>query len=350
MASPSKPTHHARSRVLAALAVGLLMTGCSPGGGNREPAPPTPPTRSSGSATSPTPPSAGTSATTSPDPSPTTTTPTVEPPVRAVFRAARAMRTVRHLAGVIGPRHATSPAYVEAADWAAGRLVSLGYAVERQRFGVPAGNSWGVDVSAGTSQNLVATTADFSPGAPYLIVGAHLDTVPVAPGAEDNASGVSVVLELAHLAAAHDVGTRLPVVFVLFGAEEPRGPGDDDHHYGSRAYVASMLAAQRQHLVAMVALDRVGVGAVVPVCTGGVSPLTVQRQLLTAAAAHDVATSRCTDNRSSDHWSFERAGFSAARVGSTPYAGYHNAGDVPSVVNLAQLRRTGTTMWTWLTN
>lgn len=260
------------------------------------------------------------------------------------------MRTIRHLAGVIGPRHATSPAYVEAADWTAGRLRALGYAVERQRFAVPAGNSWGVDVSAGTSQNIVATTADYSPGAPYLIVGAHLDTVPVAPGAEDNASGVSVVLELARLAATDDKGTRLPAVFVLFGAEEPRGPSDDDHHYGSRAYVASMTVAQRQNLAGMVSLDRVSVGTIVPVCTGGVSPLTVQRELLTAAASHDIATSRCTDNQSSDHWSFEKAGFSAARVGGTPYAGYHSSGDVPAVVNPAQLRRTGTTMWAWLTD
>ncbi|MBA2774803.1 MAG: M28 family peptidase, partial [Nocardioidaceae bacterium] len=257
---------------------------------------------------------------------------------------------VRYLAGVIGPRHATSPAYVEAAAWSAGRLRELGYAVERQRFRVPAGNSWGVDVSAGTSQNIVATTTDFSPGEPHLIVGAHLDTVPVAPGAEDNASGVSVVLELARLAAHDGAGTRLPVVFVLFGAEEPRGPGDDDHHYGSRVYVDSMSAAQRRGLVAMVALDRVGVGTVVPLCTGGVSPLGVQRQLLSAAAAHTVATSRCTDNQSSDHWSFEKAGFSVARLGSTPYAGYHNAGDVWSVVNPAQLRRTGRTMGEWLTH
>ena len=40
-------------------------------------------------------------------------------------------------------------------------------------------------------------------------------------GAEDNASGVAVMLELARL-AAHEP-TRLPVAFVAFGAEEPRG-------------------------------------------------------------------------------------------------------------------------------
>ncbi|MGI8993918.1 MAG: M28 family metallopeptidase [Nocardioidaceae bacterium] len=347
MAHPRRPIHHPTSWAIAALVLAMLGTGCSPDSTDGDPATPTPSTRPAEATTaSPT----GTT-TTIPGTTSATAPPTVEPPAPpAVFRAPRAIRTVRHLAGVIGPRHATSPAYAKAAGWSANRLRSLGYAVERQHFEVPSGNSWGVDVPAGTSQNIVATAADFSTSAPYLIVGAHLDTVPVAPGAEDNASGVSVVLELARLAAADDGGTRLPVVFVLFGAEEPRGPGDDDHHYGSRAYVAAMSPAQRQHLVAMVALDRVGVGTIVPVCTGGVSPLTVQRQLLRATTAEDVAASGCTDNQSSDHWSFEKAGFAAARVGSTPYAGYHSAGDVPSVVNPAQLRRAGTTMWTWLTN
>ncbi len=349
MAHPRSPTHHPTSRAIAALVLALLGTGCSPDSTDGDPA--TTPTPSTRPAEAPAPASPTGTGTTIPDTSTAPTSTTAHPPAPpAVFRAARAMRTVRHLAGVIGPRHATSPAYVEAAAWSAGRLRELGYAVETQRVRVPAGNSWGVDVSAGTSQNIVAATADFSPAAPYLIVGAHLDTVPVAPGAEDNASGVSVVLELARLAARDGAGTRLPVVFVLFGAEEPRGPGDDDHHYGSRAYVASMSGVERRNLVGMVALDRVGVGTVVPICTGGVSPLTVQRQLLSAAAADDVATSTCTDNQSSDHWSFEKAGFSVARIGSTPYAGYHSAGDVPAVVSPAQLRRSGTTLWTWLSN
>ena len=67
------------------------------------------------------------------------------------------------------------------------------------------------------------------------MVGAHLDTVPQAPGAEDNASGVGVMLAVAEAASVRR--TRLPTVFVAFGAEEPRGPTDDDHHYGSRHYV-----------------------------------------------------------------------------------------------------------------
>jgi hypothetical protein len=37
-----------------------------------------------------------------------------------------------------------------------------------------------------------------------------------------------------------------------------------------------------------------------------------------------------------------------ARLGSTSYAAYHSADDVPSVVSRAQLARTGRLAWAWL--
>ena len=50
----------------------------------------------------------------------------------------------------------------------------------------------------------------------------------------------------------------------------------------------------------------------------------------------------------SDHESFADSGFLAARVGSTPYAGYHSAGDVPAVVRRGQLGRVGAILTSWL--
>jgi aminopeptidase YwaD len=257
-----------------------------------------------------------------------------------------AINTVTHLAGSIGPRHATSPAFRRAVTWTAERLRSLGYDVQRQAFAVPGGNSWGVPVRAGTSANLVATTDDFSPDQPHLVVGAHLDTVPQAPGAEDNASGVGVLLAVAEAVAGSP--TRLPVVFVAFGAEEPRGPTDEDHHYGSRHYVGALSAAQRRNLRGMVSLDRVGVGRVLPICGATPGDDQLEDALLRAARRVNVAATRCASNRSSDHWSFARVGLPGVRLGSTPYAGYHNAGDVPAVVNRAQLERAGRTVLAWL--
>ena len=261
------------------------------------------------------------------------------------FRVALAEAAVRHLAGTIGPRHGTSPAFARAADWVAGELEGHGYDVGRQRFAVPGGDSWGVPVPAGTSVNVVATPEGFDPGRPHLVVGAHLDTVPHSPGAEDNASGVGVLLAAAHEAAA--ARTRLPVVWVAFGAEEPRGPTDDDHHYGSRAHVAALTPVRRRALRAMVSLDRVGVGDSVPVGSAqGRDP--VQQSLLAAARRAGVAAHADAFSRSSDHWSFVREGLPAARLGSTPYAGYHSPADLPAVLDRAQLRRTGRLLLAWL--
>ncbi|HET6652175.1 MAG TPA: M28 family peptidase [Nocardioides sp.] len=284
-----------------------------------------------------------------PTPSASASEPATEPPAPAEpvrFSGARANADVRHLAGRIGPRLATGPSYRRAADWVAARFRRLGYDVQRQTFPVPAGDSWGVPVGAGRSANVVATPPGFDASRPHRLVGAHLDTVAVAPGAEDNASGVAVVLELARLARSEE--PALPTVFVAFGAEEPVGDGDALHHFGSKRYVATMTRPQRRALRAMAAFDRVGVGRVVPVCTGPLSPAVVQRQVLRTARRLGVPTTACGDNTTSDHWSFEKAGYPVARFGSIPYAGYHSAGDVPAVVAPAQLARTGRVAWAWL--
>jgi Zn-dependent M28 family amino/carboxypeptidase len=257
-----------------------------------------------------------------------------------------AVAAVQHLAGRIGPREATGRAFHRAADWVAAAFERSGYEVERQGVRAPAGVSWdGVAVPAGRSENVVATTPGFDPAEPYVLVGAHLDTVPQAPGAEDNASGIGVMLAVAEAVSGRR--TRLPVVFVAFGAEEPRGPTDDDHHYGSRRYVALMSAGERSALRGMVAMDRVGVGVIVPIGSAGDTD-PVQRALLAAARRARVPAVADRGQRSSDHWSFVRAGLPGARLGSTPYAGYHSAGDVPSVVSPAQLERVGRVVLAWL--
>ena len=330
-----------RVRVLAAPlgAAVLALTGCTGGQSEAEPRPSESTTPASTS--SPTAPTGQTA-----DPSSTAqTTPPLGPPV---FRADAAMATVRHLAGDIGPRLATGPAFARAADWVQKRFEAYGYMVSRQRVQVPAGDSWGVPVGAGSSTNVIATPRGFDPTSSWRLVGAHLDTVAVAPGAEDNASGVGVMLELARLAARRP--TALPTMFVAFAAEEPRGEGDDLHHFGSTLHVRRLPTAQRAALRAMVALDRVGVGdgGVVPLCIGGLSPLRVRDQLAVAGRRLGIGTSRCADNTASDHWSYEKVGVPVSRVGGTPYAGYHSAGDVVAVVQPAQLGRVGRLMWAWL--
>ncbi|MEI2712875.1 MAG: M28 family peptidase [Nocardioides sp.] len=261
------------------------------------------------------------------------------------FDAGVAYALVRTLAVEIGPREATSPAYDRAAELVSRRLSRAGYAVRRQQVRVPAGNSWGVPVPAGHSENVIAEPPGFDPDRPYLVVGAHLDTVPTAPGAEDNASGIGVLVAAAEAVVA--ARTRLPVVWVAFGAEEPRGAGDEAHHYGSRAYVGALVGLQRDSVRAMVSLDRVGVGNAVPVGSAGETD-PVQRRLLRLADRIGVSAAAESGQRSSDHWSFVRAGLPGVRLGGTSYAGYHSAEDLPHVVSRAQLDRVGRLLLAWL--
>lgn len=266
-------------------------------------------------------------------PQPTSPAPTIEP---KTFEAARAMATVRELAAG-GPRLATGQTFREVGAYATARLRSVGYDVRRQRFPVPAGDSWGVPVEAGTSFNVIAEPPGFRPDEPHTVIGAHLDTIAVSPGAEDNASGVAVVLELARVLAGEP-----QVVLVLFGGEEPRGDGDL-HHFGSKRYVE-----EAGDVAAMVSLDRVGVGDHVPIGFFPGTDLSVSEDLAAAARRLPRMSVVVEANTTSDHESFAVAGLPAARLGGNDYDEYHSERDLPRVVDPDQLDRVGRLLVAWL--
>jgi Iap family predicted aminopeptidase len=262
------------------------------------------------------------------------------------MNARAALRDVVHLASDIGPREATSRNFATAASFVETRFERLGYEVRRTTVRVPAGNSWGTPVRRGTSVNVIAEPKGFDARKPYVVVGAHLDTVPVAPGAEDNASGIAVMLQLAAMVSQQPAA--LPVQFIAFGAEEPRGSGDALHHFGSRQFVADLSRSERRAIQAMVALDRVGVRAgYVPVCSATEEGNRLRAAIRETARRAEIVTRACT-NRTSDHWPYAKAGVAAIRLGGIPYSGYHSRGDVPRVVDRRQLDRVGRTMWAWL--
>lgn len=327
-----------RFATIALILVALAITGGCTDRPNLAPSP-TPSSLATAPAPAPAPPPAPSSARASSSPS----TPPRPP---AQFEADRAVRDVRRLATDIGPREATSKNFAEAADLVDDRFADLGYRVRRTPVDVPAGNSWGTPVRKGRSTNVIAEPAGFDATRPHVVVGAHLDTVPAAPGAEDNASGISVLLELARLASIEQ--PELPVQFIAFGAEEPRGTGDALHHFGSQQYVAELNRAERRAIRGMVALDRVGVRAsYVPVCRADQRGTDLCDALRDAARELKITTQSCAST-TSDHWSYAKAGVPAIRLGSIPYAGYHSRGDVAAVVDRRQLDRVGRVMWAWL--
>jgi hypothetical protein len=132
--------------------------------------------------------------------------------------AERVHAAVRHLAR--SPRRSL-PRRTETREWLRAELAAAGFASEELPFSIA-----GVD---GT--NLVAR----GPGA-RVLVGAHYDTVQGSPGADDNASGVAAVLELARV-----LGPSAPVTWAWFDAEEPHDAevGSDGRNFafGSQAFV-----------------------------------------------------------------------------------------------------------------
>src|SRR5687768_5312614 len=100
---------------------------------------------------------------------------------------------VAALAGAIGERHLARPAALAAAaEYITAQWRAQGYRPEREAFAVE-----------GTAcANLVVTRPGRGQAEGILLVGAHYDTVPGSPGADDNASGVAGLLELSRAFAA----------------------------------------------------------------------------------------------------------------------------------------------------
>jgi Zn-dependent M28 family amino/carboxypeptidase len=83
----------------------------------------------------------------------------------------------------------------------------------------------------GTFDNIVVTSSGAEEG-PYLLLGAHYDSVPGTPGADDNGSAVAVCLECARLVKENEIGSTM---IVFFNREE-------DGLLGSSEFVAHLAA------------------------------------------------------------------------------------------------------------
>ncbi len=141
-------------------------------------------------------------------------------------------------------REFDSPGTVRAAEFLFCRFTEMGYNVHYDDF---------FDMQGGHQVNVVADPPNVQHSPAPFLVTAHYDSIsPVgepAPGADDNASGVTVMLDQAHRLAKQ--GFPHPVSFVAFGAEEPGLLGSD-------AY-ASRLASNDVDLRAVVNLDAIGI-------------------------------------------------------------------------------------------
>ena len=151
---------------------------------------------------------------------------------------------VERLAEDIGERNVFAPEALErAAVYIEDEWETMGYDVERLEY----------DVSGIRCANLVTTRKGSARSSEILLLGAHYDSVIGSPGANDNASGVAALLEIARMFQA--VEPMLTVRFVAFVNEEP--PFFWTHKQGSMVY-AEAARRRGDDIRLMASLETIG--------------------------------------------------------------------------------------------
>jgi hypothetical protein len=152
-------------------------------------------------------------------------------------------RDVSHLAVDIGERNVQNrpQALAQSADWIEAEVQAAGLAPERQKYEVSGTTCCNVEAEIrGSTQDII-------------VVGAHYDTRPGTPGANDNTSGVAATLALARTFAGRRTGRTLR--FVAFVNEE--SPYAHTEKMGSRVY-ARRCRERGDKVVGMMSLETIG--------------------------------------------------------------------------------------------
>jgi hypothetical protein len=110
-----------------------------------------------------------------------------------------------------------------------------------------------------TASNVIGFLPGREVGAGVIVVGAHYDSITLdaedasayAPGANDNASGVAGLLEIARVMAARPQPPRSSIIFAVFSAEEIG-------RLGSQAFINNYLKPNDIDLIAMFNMDIIG--------------------------------------------------------------------------------------------
>jgi Zn-dependent M28 family amino/carboxypeptidase len=202
------------------------------------------------------------------------------------------------------------------------------------------------------------TVRNIEAGSGPVVVGAHYDTVPGSPGADDNASGVAVLIELAAM--------RLPVRFVAFANEE--APYFYGPEMGSWAW-AKRARERGDGIRAMFSLEMLGyyrdtpgsqkypapLGFFYPdradfiAFVGDLGARSLVRQSIKVFREKAMFPSQGVAAPGfipgvtwSDHWSFRRHGYPAIMITDTAfyrYPHYHAPSDTPDKLDYERMAR-----------
>ncbi|WP_157778498.1 M28 family peptidase [Massilia violaceinigra] len=282
-------------------------------------------------------------------------------PASAAPEADLPARLAGHVRQIASSEHNTgTPAALEkAALYLEATLAAQGYAVRRDEY----------TYDGHRVRNLEVSIANIAPGKQperIYIVGAHYDSAPGTPGANDNGSGSAAVVELARIFKGVVPASGNELRFVLFVNEEPPYFGGEG--MGSRHH-ARALKARGQHVEAALILETIGyysnaknsqryppgVAAFYPdqgnfiafVGTLGSSSLvrrTVSafRKASTFPAESLAAPSFVKGVTWSDHTSYNKEGYDAVMITDTAtmrYPHYHRSTDTPDKLDYASMAK-----------
>lgn len=245
----------------------------------------------------------------------------------------------------LGPRTPGSQAHEALRVYIAGLLHETGWQVE-----TPVAELLGHPI-----HNIIAKR-DGAAGGPWIIIGAHYDSrffadqdadeasrqLPV-PGANDGASGVAVLLELARVLPAEPNAT---IWLAFFDAEDNGGIAGWDWILGSRVLADSLTA----HPDAVVIVDMIG-DADLQIYVERNSDQALAAEIWAQAAAlghNDVFINEPKYSMLDDHTPFLALGIPAVDLIDFDYAYWHTRQDTLDKLSIESLQAVGETVMAWL--
>jgi Iap family predicted aminopeptidase len=241
-----------------------------------------------------------------------------------------------------GARIPGTEGHAQIREWMRTELESAGWMVEVQqteRMGHPI-------------YNIIAKR---NAEAPQIILGAHYDTRMIAdqdpdfskrtepvPGANDGASGVAVLLEMARSLPADTVPTWL----VFFDTEDNGRIEGWDWILGSRAFAEEISVAPR----AVVIVDMIG-DADLNIYLEKNSNVAIRTEIWSTAEKLGYADKFINEEKYSmedDHTPFLEAGIPAVDLIDFDYPYWHTTQDTPDKVSAESLQAVGDTLLNWI--
>ena len=246
---------------------------------------------------------------------------------------------------VFGPRVPDSQAHQEAIEYISRELEDAGWGVGLQEItylGKPV-------------KNIIA---EYGSGSQWILFGAHYDAriyadhdpdiskrkTPV-PGANDGASGVAILLELARV-IPNIIESDTQFTLVFFDSEDNRDIDDWDWILGSSAYVAALTTKPDQAII----LDMVG-DKDLQIYQERNSNKELTAQIWDVAADlgySNIFIPQVKYNMLDDHTPFLRAGIPAVDIIDFDYPYWHTTADTVGNVSEQSLQIVGNTLIGWL--